>query len=138
MSEAKKMTSVEVSDKKKISAILVTFLEAAIAGGLPEERAEKIYNDILEPYESMRDDFATAFLSEAKKMTSVEVSDKKKICAILVTFLEAAQAAGLPNERAGRIFNDITERYELMRDDFPKAFLKQIVEITQLPHDPEE
>ncbi len=68
----------------------------------------------------------------ARKMTSVEVSDHEKISLILTTFLDAAQAAGLPEERAGIIYTDIMERYETMRDGFTEALLRQIVAIAHL------
>jgi hypothetical protein len=65
-----------------------------------------------------------------KISSSIEVSDCDKISLILITVLEAAQAAGLPEERAEEIYTDIVERFEAMGDGFTQAFLRQIFAIT--------
>ncbi len=62
-----------------------------------------------------------ADLEERKDPTDDEVAQ-----AVFILFIEAARAAGMPDERAREIHDEVAMAFSRMKPEFPKAFVDQI------------
>lgn len=57
-----------MNDKDRITAVLVTILESAIAGGLSESDAEWFYDSIIESYDHLDDRFPPKLIKTIGKI----------------------------------------------------------------------
>ena len=55
----------------KVSLVVLVLTEAAQGAGLPEERAEAVYTELIERYGMMREGFAEALLKEVKRILNM-------------------------------------------------------------------
>ena len=54
---------------------------------------------------------------------------ESKVRVLLIVLTEAAQGAGLPEERAEAVYMELIERYKMMNDEFPEALLDEVQRI---------
>ena len=55
----------------KVNLVVLVLTEAAQGAGLPEERAEAVYTELIERYGMMREGFAEALLKEVKRILNM-------------------------------------------------------------------
>ena len=70
---AKKVASEPMKATDKVSLVLLVLLEAAQGAGMTSERAEAIYEDIVDHYRNMREGFPEALVEELTKVVSLKI-----------------------------------------------------------------
>lgn len=55
-----------------------------------------------------------------------------KVSLVVLALTEAAQGAGLPQERAEAVYTELIERYGMMREGFAEALLKEVERILNM------
>lgn len=55
-----------------------------------------------------------------------------KVSLVVLVLTEAAQGAGLPEERAEAVYTELIERYRMMREGFAEALLKEVERILNM------
>ena len=55
----------------KVSLVVLALTKAAQGAGLPQERAEAVYTELIERYGMMREGFAEALLKEVKRILNM-------------------------------------------------------------------
>jgi hypothetical protein len=60
------------------------------------------------------------------------ISDVNKVSSLVVVLTEAAQGAGLSEERAKAIYSELIEHYRMMNDAFAGELLKEVQLVVNL------
>ena len=66
--------------------------------------------------------------AEAAAMMSAD----EKVSILVLALTEAAQGAGLPQERAEAVYTELMERYGMMREGFADALIKEVERIVKM------
>lgn len=64
--------------------------------------------------------------------TAANISAEDKVSLVVVALTEAAQGAGLPQERAEAVYSELMERYGMMREGFAEALLHEVEHIMKM------
>ena len=65
-------------------------------------------------------------------MNAANISSEDKVSLLIIALTEAAQGAGLPQERAEAVYTELIERYGMMREGFAEALLHEVERIVQM------
>jgi hypothetical protein len=60
-----------ISAEEKMRSLILVLTEAAQGAGLPEERAEAVYTELIERYVMMDEDFAGNLLEEVQRLLNM-------------------------------------------------------------------
>lgn len=65
-------------------------------------------------------------------MNVANMSAENRVSLVVIALIEAAQGAGLPQERAEAVYSELHERYGMMRDGFAQALLHELERIIHM------
>lgn len=63
-----------LANDKRMMVLIVQILEVAQGGGMSEEKAEEIYNELMSCYSELKIEAADAFFNELSKIFTIDVT----------------------------------------------------------------